>query len=146
MRRPVWVLAAVGLVGVLGAVLAVQGGADGPPAPSPVAAFHAQLDAHGFVVQDGLTPTVSPIELVDAHIIDSANGNNAGQPYKGVVVPPYPASGQRPGTPFVTFQLRPDEAVVYVGPTPPRVDYFSFTPFLQARYLHSTIPKGDWLA
>lgn len=118
MRKPVWVLAVVGLVGVLGAILAVPGGADGPPAPSPVAAFRAQLDAHGFVVQDGLTPTVSAIELVDEHLIDSASGNNAGQAYKVAAVPPCPASGQRPGPPLPVFQLRPDEAIVYVGPTP----------------------------
>jgi hypothetical protein len=43
------------------------------------------------------------------------------------------------------FRLRPDEAVLYLGPTPPPCDYFSFTPFLFLRLTNSVSAKGDWL-
>ena len=54
-------------------------------------------------------------------------------------------SGQA-DTPEFVFRLNPDEAVVYVGKTPPLGDYFSFCAFLWTRlYPDSVLPTGDWL-
>ncbi len=43
------------------------------------------------------------------------------------------------------FMVREDEAIVWVGPTPPACDYFSFCPYLMVRHKNPLIPKGDWL-
>ncbi len=53
--------------------------------------------------------------------------------------PPKPARPQ-----LTAFTLAPYEAVVYLGPTPPPCDYFSFTPFLSVRHYRAR-PVGDWV-
>ena len=86
------------------------------------------------------------VDLLDSGIGDSANGNNAGQPYKVLVVPISPSGKEHPFERGLTiFRIRPDEAVVYLGPTPPQCDYFSFTVFLWVRHKDSLIRKGDWM-
>jgi hypothetical protein len=107
------------------------------------AAFVAALDAAGFTVREGSMPLTDIIFAVNTYLIDSGAGYNAGQFYKRWVVPPVP--GQAP-TPEFVFRLAPDEAVVYVGKTPPLGDYFSYTAFLWSRrYPDSYLPTGDWL-
>jgi hypothetical protein len=101
---------------------------------SRVGAFRAALESDGFTVGDGTTGPVNLPAMVDVGYIDSAAGNNLGQPYKGIYINPVVGP----------FWLQPDEAIVYVGPTPPRVDYFSFTPFLWLRH-YPTPPVRDWL-
>jgi hypothetical protein len=110
------------------------------------AAFRAALVADGFVVNDGFAHPIDPIAKFDANRIDSAGGNNAGQPYKLLRVPILPSITQDPyDEELGLFRLRPDEAVVYVGPTPPQADYFSFTPFISVRHANPKVPKGDWV-
>jgi hypothetical protein len=106
-------------------------------------AFVAALDAAGFTVRPGSMPVTDLVFAVNNFVIDSGAGYNAGQFYKRWVVPPVP--GQAPTAPLV-FRLTPDEAVVYVGRTPPPGDYFSYTAFLWSRpYPDSYLPTGDWL-
>lgn len=107
------------------------------------AAFVTGLRDAGFIVREGGLLLVDILPLVNERAIVSAQANNAGQYYKRWVVPP------RPGQPAVVdgaFRLGPDEAVVYVGKTPPHGDYFSYVPFLWTRqYPDSILPSGDWL-
>lgn len=150
------VLVAGGMSVLAVALPAGRAGGDGTDTPGASgalhareAAFHAALGSGGFSVRTGSVQRFDPItEIYDAGIGDSANANNPGQDYKVLYVPPL-----RIVLPDdlleqigVTFRLRPDEAIVYVGPTPPRCDYFSFTPFVSVRRLPQTIiPKGDWI-
>jgi len=112
-----------------------------------VSSFRATLEENGFIVTNGQMTPVNPIvDLLDSGLGDSANGNNAGQTYKVLMVPISPFIEENPFEGGLTiFRLMPDEAVVYLGPTPPPCDYFSFTVFLWVRHKESLIPKGDWM-
>lgn len=105
-------------------------------------AFRAALETNGFIVNEGSSVIADPLTAVDEKLIDSASGNNAGQFYKMLQVPLSSSSGENQDT---FFTLGSSEAIIYVGPTPPRCDYFSFTPFLWVRQMNSLIPKGDWI-
>jgi hypothetical protein len=54
-----------------------------------VRAFHRDLEAGGFIVNEGSTAKSDLIEMCTSRIMDSAAGNNAGQPYKRFMVPSY---------------------------------------------------------
>ena len=113
---------------------------------SRLTAFRAAL-ADDFVVStNGTTRIVDFIKIVDDHKTDSAAGNQANQPYKRLQVPVFPVREEDPVEYTMgAFRLRPDEAVVYVGPTPPPCDYFSFVPFVFVRHTNAVVTKGDWL-
>ena len=99
-----------------------------------VDAFRAALQSGGFTVGAGTTGPVDFAAMPDIGYADSAAGNEFGQPYKGIYI--HPVIGP--------FWLQPDQAIVYLGPTPPRADYFSFVPFLWLRH-YTTPPVRDWL-
>ncbi|MRR58351.1 MAG: hypothetical protein EG824_09090 [Deltaproteobacteria bacterium] len=108
--------------------------------------FVAALKTIGYGVSEGSAHLIDPANFVNYHVIDSAAGNNAGQPYKRLQVLPFPNMTEEQNEKAMgVFRLQPYEAVVYVGPTPPKGDYFSFTPFLWTRLAGKTIPKGDWI-
>jgi hypothetical protein len=111
---------------------------------SRTADFSAGLDAAGFHVQESWAEVVDPFQVCgDWRFMDSCAGNNIGQPYKRWVVLPPPGRNLPADIPFV---LAPDEAVVYVGRTPPPCDYFSFVPMLWSRhYPDSCKLTGDFL-
>lgn len=115
--------------------------------PDPrVAAFRNALEDSGFAVRDGSTKQIDPFQFIQEGVIDSCAGNNAGQPYKCLSIPLIPGEEDEPvRITFGVFRLQPYEAVVYVGPTPPEGDYFSYTAFLVVRHHNSLIEKGDWL-
>jgi hypothetical protein len=110
-------------------------------------AFYTALTNEFIVSTNGATEATDLIQMVNERWIDSAAGNQATQPYKRLQVPMYPWLPHEDPTNYVQdmFRLRPDEAVVYLGPTPPRCDYFSFTIFLFLRHTNSIVPKGDWV-
>ena len=154
--RTVIVLSAVFFVTAFWAIdasgLPQSDGADHPGRSADVhareAAFRAALVANGFIVNDGYAHPVDPIsDLFDSGIGDSACANNV-QPYKVLEIPSSPTLEQEI-PPIEVFRLRPDEAIVYVGPTPPRSDYFSFTPYLWVRRQPTSrignVEKGDWV-
>lgn len=110
-------------------------------------AFRSALEANGFIVRDGATKKVDIAKLVDERYLDSAAGNNAGQFYKRFAVPTHPASEYRTDAEIATgqFRMNPDEALIYIGATPPPCDYFSFCPFLFVRHYPDSYEKGNWL-
>lgn len=108
--------------------------------------FRAALADQFIVNTNGGLRKADLISMVNRHLMDSAAGNQATQPYMRLQVPAHPLHEEDPATNSVgVFRLRPDEAVVYVGPTPPVCDYFSFVTFLFVRFANSALPKGDWL-
>lgn len=108
--------------------------------------FSAFLQRAGFTVQTGATVKAIPFQWFDNLAMDSLAGNNAGQYYKVLQVPLLPGENNTDvEKSLALFMIREDEAVVWVGPTPPACDYFSFTPFLWVRHKNPLIPKGDWL-
>ncbi|MCP8968111.1 hypothetical protein [Ectobacillus ponti] len=84
--------------------------------------------------------------------MDTCLGNHAGAPYATCFLPPapgqHPSEGQEPPVgynpddpdnkpaninfvgPGFTYKLRPDEAIVFVGKTPPPAVYFAFRSYL----------------
>jgi hypothetical protein len=133
-----------GLSVVLGAVVLSGAASAGSHAATDgrVDAFRTALESGGLSVRDGITQPVELLQWVDKRYLNSAAGNNAGQPYKHFVLVPPPPKPARPQ--LSTFRLAPYEAVVYLGPTPPPCDYFSFTSFLWLRH-YRTRPVRDWL-
>ncbi|HOO53820.1 MAG TPA: hypothetical protein PLX30_06225 [Methanothrix sp.] len=107
--------------------------------------FKQALEQDGFTVQQGGLGSFDFMKLYDMGILPSAYGNNPATQYLVYLVPP--ASGHEVTgkiseiikalgvtanvTPF--WSLRPDEAVVFVGKTPPECRYFSFDQFLMDR-------------
>ncbi len=62
-----------------------------------VASFRATLEENGFIITSGQMTPIDPIvDLLDSGIGDSANGNNAGQPYKVLMVPISPFGEELP--------------------------------------------------
>jgi len=111
-------------------------------------AFYAALTNASFVVNSGSTVLVDAIGMVDEHKVDSAAGNQATQPYKRFEIPVYPVREMDTDEKQTgAFRLNTNEAVVYLGPTPPQCDYFSICPFLFVRRTNSLVPlpKGEWL-
>ena len=111
-----------------------------------VNAFQKALEKDGFTVQEGRLANFDFMKLYNNGILPSAYGNNPATKYLVHLVPP--ASGHEVSgvilniinalglptknlTPF--FSLRPDEAIVFVGRTPPECRYFSFDPNLMDR-------------
>jgi hypothetical protein len=110
-----------------------------------VGAFKQALEKDGFTVQEGGLGFFDFIKIYDMGIAPSAYGNNPATKYLVYLVPP--ASGHEitgkiseivkvlgvtaKVTPF--FSLRPDEAVVFIGRTPPECRYFSFDHNLMER-------------
>jgi hypothetical protein len=108
-------------------------------------AFRQALEQNGFTVQEGELGFFDTIKLLDAGVLPSAYGNNPTTKYLGYFVPPAPGykvnetlaeqarklgkSGN--SSPF--WNLRPDEAVVFVGRTPPECRYFNFDIYLSTR-------------
>ena len=108
--------------------------------------FKQALEADGFTVQEGRLAYFDFMKLYNNGILPSAYGNNPSTKYLVFLVPTahgHEVSGVLSNiinalgvpiknlTPF--FSLRPDEAVVFVGMTPPECRYFSFDPNLMER-------------
>lgn len=95
--------------------------------------FKAALASDGFTVQEGkFEPTDLSTCCNDGK---SCFGNNPTSPYATFRVPAAP--GQTVGNPgadaqgaSTVYRLRADEAIVYLGTTPPKARYFGFTPYL----------------
>jgi hypothetical protein len=110
-----------------------------------VEALKQALEQDGFTVQQGGLGYFDFMRLYNEGVLPSAYGNNPATRYLVYLVPP--ASGHEitgkiveivkalgvtaKVTPFWT--LRPDEAVVFVGRTPPDCRYFSFDQYLMER-------------
>jgi len=115
------------------------------PTPSPLGAKIAetlpitqQLMAE-FDVQRGEVRQGEPVDLFVGGYVEDANGNNAGANYMVTLVPPSSRSPTLNVAPVV-LQMDQDEALVWVGYTPPSARYFSYQPYLMNRYLGDATP------
>ncbi|MFT3698753.1 MAG: hypothetical protein QM831_36740 [Kofleriaceae bacterium] len=105
-----------------------------PDAAPPPVDFNTAFTASGFTAAAG---TFEFLDLTQC-CASSCAGNNPSSPYGTVFVPAGPdettpnpharADGLSDG-----FRLRADEAIVFVGTTPPDAKYFGFTPYLNDR-------------
>ncbi|VVB64805.1 Uncharacterised protein [uncultured archaeon] len=108
-------------------------------------AFKHALEQDGFTVQQGLLSFYDLLKVYNNGLLPSAYGNNPNTKYLNLLVPP-PSGQEVKGiiselmkalgvtaniTPFSS--LRPDEAIVFVGRTPPECRYFSFDLYLMER-------------
>ena len=110
-----------------------------------VEAFKQALEQDGFTVQQGGLAYYDFMKLYNSGVLPTAMGNNPATKYLVYLVPP--PSGQEVGgiiseitkvlgvtanvTPF--WSLRPDEAVVFVGRTPPECRYLSYDHYIVDR-------------
>ena len=110
-----------------------------------IEAFWAALEDDGFIVQQGKLGYINLIELYNSGLTDDCTGNNPSSPYLTYFLPAAPGQVLKnlltdaPLDPehqglWVTNRLRPDEAVVYVGKTPPDCSYFSYRSYLMHRF------------
>ena len=110
-----------------------------------VKAFQKTLEQDGLIVQQGKIAYLDVIKLCNLGVLPSVYGNNPATKYLSYFVPPAPghkvpelfskitaALGMSQGTsPF--WNLGPDEAIVFVGRTPPECRYFSYDHYLLSR-------------
>jgi len=108
----------------------------------PVAQLRTALEQGGFSVQPGLVSTVDWAGMYCKGERDDAGYVNKA-PYLMIQVP---ESAAHP-TPVENFKLRPDEAIMLIGPTPPPVKYFGFNAFLATRFYPDELPgtQRRWL-
>lgn len=92
------------------------------------------LGAQGYVVKPG------SFEILDLSgcCATSCSGNNPSSPYGAIFLPEGPNQTARNANEHAdgtadAFRLRSDEAILFVGPTPPEAKYFGFTPYLMDR-------------
>ena len=108
-------------------------------------AFQTALEQDGFTVQQGSLGYLDIVKLYDKKLLPAAYGNNPSTKYLTYFVPPAPghkvpelfskiavALGRSEDiSPF--WNIRPDEAIVFVGKTPPECRYFSFDHYILSR-------------
>ena len=110
-----------------------------------VKAFQKALAQDGFTVQEGKLGYLDIIKLYNLGVLPSAYANNPATKYLTYFVPPAPghkvpelfsriagALGMSLNT-SAFWNLGPDEAIVFVGRTPPECRYFSYDHYLLAR-------------
>ncbi len=121
-----------------------------------------ELASKGFIVQDGLMDFPPVVQWCCQCKVPSCYANNPSSPYGIVVLPPAPNQSTTVPNPYsewfeedgtypagfsMFWRMRPDEAVVFIGTTPPAMKYFGFTAYLYDRYHPFPPPpppcKGD---
>jgi hypothetical protein len=110
-----------------------------------VEGFQQALEKDGFTVQQGRIGYFDLIKVYNAGVIPSAYGNNPTTKYLLYFVPPAP--GEKVPETFAKiattvgmspevssfWNLGPDEAIIFVGRTPPRCRYFSYDHYIVDR-------------
>ncbi|NPV63888.1 MAG: hypothetical protein HPY61_14905 [Methanotrichaceae archaeon] len=112
---------------------------------SDVNAFKQALEKDGFTVQQGAVGFLDLIKLYDLGVFPSVYGNNPSTRYLSYFVPPAPGQELPKELTKITaalgislnatafWDLGPDEAIVFVGRTPPECRYFSYDHYLMSR-------------
>jgi len=117
----------------------ILGEAEAPPQSGDIAALRTALERAGFTVQQGEYGFTDAIALCNAGLIQTCQGNNVGAPYLAYKLPPAPGQttpnlfADARGLAFI-YRLRPDEAILQIGWTPPEAAYFSYQSYLGMRY------------
>jgi hypothetical protein len=93
---------------------------------SSIARFTANLSRAGIGWAEGSMVQLDPARLCCEGKLPWGMYFNKVTPYIAVKIPPI-------GGPLPVFQLRPDEAVVVIGVTPPEAEYFSYQLYLGER-------------
>ena len=144
---------------VLAAALLVTGAAraQGAPEKSRVDAFKHDLTKKGFTWQAGQAWFPDILTMCCKCWLPSCYANNASTRYGFFALPPAPNQAPSVKNPYAewftenaslpsdwsfAWRLRPDEAVVFIGKTPPKVEYFGFTAYLYDRYV-AGLGTGD---
>jgi len=136
-----WLTAAI----LLAALSSCTGVVSETPAQGNVDGLKVGMEKAGFVVAEGVFEIFDIIKMYDTGLIPSCWGNNPSTPYMiyklplapGQTVPNTLTEGvinpERKGL-WNDYRLRSDEAIVFVGVTPPEVKYFSYRSYLAIRY------------
>jgi hypothetical protein len=109
-----------------------------------ITALKNNLEGDGFIVQEGKFGYIDIIGLYEAGQLPSCFGNNPSTPYMIYFMPPPPAAKAISENPIdadtldnktlLNYRLRPDEALLFIGRTPPECKYFSFRSYVYDRY------------
>lgn len=108
-------------------------------------AFIAALEEQGFTVQQGKLEMFDVLAMYDAGIIPSCYFFNPSSPYLTYKIPGYPGLARggiitdapiRPENQglWIDYFMEPEEAIVYVGSTPPEVKYYSYRSYVASRW------------
>ncbi len=118
-------------------------------------AFLKNLEQKGFIVQEGSVSFPSVIDMCCKCWLPSCYAYNASSRYGFFAMPPAPNPDNSVKNPYAEwftedgtlpagwsywFRIRPDEAAVFLGSTPPKVNYFGFTSYIYDRYVPSFAP------
>lgn len=126
------------------------------------ATLRRELARMGFTVQDGRLDFPKIVDMCCECQLPTCFANNPSSPYGIFVLPPAPNQDPAVKNPYAEWffeddhypegwswfwRMRADEAVIFVGTTPPRMQYFGFTAYLYDRYHydpdHSPIHPPD---
>lgn len=118
--------------------------------------FQGKLDQRGFTVQKGSVEFPKILDMCCKCELPSCYGNNASSTFGLFALPPAP--GQKAVNPYAEWftedktlpldwsywwRMRADEAVVFIGPTPPKVSYYGFTAYVYDRFVPNLPPGSD---
>jgi hypothetical protein len=132
-KRHTWITWIILFSGMTSACL----GSSGPRSFGDVAVFRTELERDGFVVRDALFNRVDPQQLFCEGILASGYGFNFDTPYCFYLMPELPEQATAPNAHNMypwSFRMRADEAVVFVGWTPPEMKYFGYQTYLASRF------------
>lgn len=119
------------------------------PGTGNVEKFQSDLENNGFIVQEGEIDFPDMATLGCQCTLPTAYAYNPSSPYGIFVLPPAPDQDPSVGNPYSEWyaedglypegwswfvRQRPDEAIVYIGSTPPKMDYFSLLHYVYDRY------------
>lgn len=126
--------------------LALAGCGASPPVAAPPAVRTQKLEAAlgktGYDVRHGEFAWFSVEDCLRLHM-PSCYGNNPTSPYGLLRLPALPDQPPDVGPPNwydqpppPMWRLRPDEAIILIGKTPPELRYFGFTPYIYDRVIN----------
>lgn len=108
------------------------------PSTGDINTFIDNLKNNGFIVQEGHFARTDLIKLCEEGKSPNCNGNNYNTPYFTCDMPKSP--GQTVDDYMVDtdgyakgFRMRPDEAILIIGKTPPEMLFFNYPLFLHTR-------------
>ncbi len=145
-----WKLSVVGLLAALLVSGVVQAQQQCLEQNGKLEALRKELARKDFIVQCGSVTFPGIVGLCCQCKLPTCYGNNASSTYGFFALPPAPDQDPAVKNPYAEWftedqtlgkdwsyqwRLRPDEAVVFLGPTPPKVDYFGFTGYVYDRFV-----------